>query len=74
MTEKRRLATAAAAMKERIITFRSVLVLWLLPTEARESSGPEPDVAAMVASSRDARDGAVTSTELLAMSSEGWTV
>lgn len=37
MTEKRRLATAAAAMMARMMTFNSVLVLSFLPSETSSS-------------------------------------
>lgn len=41
MTEKRRLAMAAAAMMARMMTFSSVLVLWFLPSETSSSVGFE---------------------------------
>lgn len=41
MTEKRRLATAAAAMRAKMMTFSSVLVLWFLPSETSSSVGVE---------------------------------
>jgi hypothetical protein len=41
MTENNRLATAAPAMKHRMMTLSKVLVLWLLPTEVMTSSGLE---------------------------------
>lgn len=41
MTEKRRLATAAAAMVAKIMTLKSVLVLSFLPSEMSSSAGVE---------------------------------
>jgi hypothetical protein len=50
MTEKRRLDTAAPAMRMRMMTRSRVLVLLLLPNWARNSmgSGPESDATAIV--------------------------
>ena len=42
MTENKRLATAAPAMKQRIMTRSRVLVFWLFPREATNSRGLEP--------------------------------
>lgn len=41
MTENSRLATAAAAMKHRMMTRNKALVLWLFPNEAANWRGPE---------------------------------
>ena len=42
ITENRRLATAAPAMKQRMMTRNRVLVFWLFPREATNSRGLEP--------------------------------
>ena len=67
MTENRRLATAAAAMMARMMTFNSVLVLWFLPSETSSSVGVElaPLPAAIVRSGcDDATIGSWTASHL----------